>query len=340
MEQLNYFQLDDIIQLCVTGDIDMHEPIEITNKFKNQRVEISLLKHFLILCKQQQIPLIHILSRLRCQLREHLLQLIRDNAFIRHYTQNVIEEWRLDCPPEELFQDGLEQCNYSEGSDLFDYSLLTNEQKKSQEGGHRLLVIERGLESRQSENLPVTLEFADQIRGKIKDLHADCVGCVDRVKQHSSDLMSKFRMIDPEHLAVITDLASKSKPTYLEYSNQFKQDDNPIFASFLNDTHDLNIPENIHTIYLNYLITLNMIKKEINYMNHSFKHILKQMNPNLVVLTKFMDGFNELTRYDVTDSGELKEPPMDGEPLKEPIAILSDKNEPGLVDKIKSFSFF
>ena len=56
----------------------MHEPIEITNKFKNQRIEISLLKHFLILCKTQQVSLIHILSRLRCQIREYLLGLIED----------------------------------------------------------------------------------------------------------------------------------------------------------------------------------------------------------------------------------------------------------------------
>lgn len=339
MEQLNYFQLDDIIQLCITGDIDMHEPIEITNKFKNQRVEISLLKHFLILCKQQKIPLIHILSRLRCGIRQHLLSLIDENSFIQHYIQNVIDEWRLDCSPVDLFQDGLEQCNYSEGSDLFDYSKLIDEQTKSKQDTHRLHVIEQGLKTRQSENLPVTVEFADEIRVKLKDLHTDCIGCMERVKQHSSDLMDKYSMILPEHLEVITDLSSKSKPTYLEFSNQFKQEDNPIFAAFLNDTHDLNIPENIHTIFLNYLITLNMIQKEMNYMNHSFKHIIKQMNPHIIVLNKFMDGFNELTRYDVVE-GELQEPPMDGEPLKEPIAIMGDRHETGLVDKIKSFSFF
>ena len=48
MEQLNYYDLDTIINHCSMGHIDMHEPIEVTNKLKNKKIEISLLKHFLI----------------------------------------------------------------------------------------------------------------------------------------------------------------------------------------------------------------------------------------------------------------------------------------------------
>lgn len=338
MDQLNYFQLDDIIELCVLGDIDMHEPIEITNKFKNQRIEISLLKHFLILCKTQQVSLIHILSRLRCQIREYLLGLIEDNSFIRHYIQNVIQEWRLSCTPEDLFQDGLDQCNYSEGSDLFDYSQLQTEQTCSQEGGHRLKVIERGLDTRQKENIPMTVEYATQIKDKLKDLQTECLGCMDRVKSHSLDIKDKYRMVQPEHLDVLLDLAGKSKPTYLEYSNQFKQEDNPVFAAFLNDTHDLNIPDNIHTVFLNYVLTITMIKKEMNYINYSFKSIMGTMKPNIVVLSKLLDGFKPETHE--VQEGNLVVPPMDGEPLQEPIAITTEESSPNLIEKVKSFSFF
>ena len=31
MDQLNYYDLENILSKCVAGEIDMHEPIEVTN---------------------------------------------------------------------------------------------------------------------------------------------------------------------------------------------------------------------------------------------------------------------------------------------------------------------
>ena len=38
MDQLNYYDLENILSKCVSGEIDMHEPIEVTNKLKNQKI--------------------------------------------------------------------------------------------------------------------------------------------------------------------------------------------------------------------------------------------------------------------------------------------------------------
>ena len=35
MEDLHYYDLPGLIKLCVMGDIDMHEPLEISNRLKN-----------------------------------------------------------------------------------------------------------------------------------------------------------------------------------------------------------------------------------------------------------------------------------------------------------------
>jgi len=37
-----------------------------------------------------------------------------------------------------------------------------------------------------------------------------------------------------------------------------------------------------------------MIKKEMNFITHSFKGLLTDIQPKMVILTKFMDGLNEL----------------------------------------------
>jgi hypothetical protein len=293
MDQLNYYDLENIISKCVSGEIDMHEPIEVTNKLKNQRTEMSILKHLLILCQSDKKSLIHILSVLRYKIKSHLLELINDSAFIRHYIQNVIHEWSLHVTPADLFKDGLDQCDYHEGDDLYDYGQLINEKKCSQDGGHKLKVLEDGLKTRQEEYKPMTSEFAGLIQDKVRDLHTECYDCMGRIKSQASDTMEKGQLLDPKHKDVIIDLSSKTKATYLEYSDRLKEDSSA-FSTFLSEKQDLDIPDNIHTIFLNYLITLNMVKKEMNFITHSFKGLLTDIQPKMVVLTKFMDGLNEL----------------------------------------------
>jgi len=315
MDRLNYYDLQNILSKCVLGEIDMHEPIEVTNKLKNQKTEMSVLKHLLVLCQTDKKSLIHVLSVLRYKIKSKLLELINDNAFIRHYIQNVIHEWTLDITPVDLFGDGLDQCDYNEGDDLFDYNQLILEKRNIQESAHKLKILEEGIKRRQEEYNPMTGEYAELIQGNVRDLHTRCHDCMGRIKQHTGETMEKHKMLDPRHKDIIIDLSSKSKSTYMEYSNRIKDEESSTFATFLNEKHDLDIPDNIHTIFLNYLITLNMIKKEMNFITHSFKGLLIDIQPRMVILTKFMDGLNELEGL-VEESEPLDEGPetIDDEP--------------------------
>lgn len=345
MEQLNYYDLDKFINNCVSGDIDMHEPLEVTNKLKNQRIEISVLKHLLILCNSNKQSLIHLLSALRYKIKQHILELIDDNAFIRHYIQNVINEWRLDISPTDMFTDGLGQCGYKEGDDLFDYREFINQRKLAQEGGRKIVSLEKGMQQRQREFKPFTRDYADQIKGKVKDLHGECYSCMGKVKQYVVETEDKNKMMDPLHKDILIDLSCKSKPTYLEYSNKIKQEESEVFSNFLNEANDLDIPDNIHTIFLNYLITLNMIKKEMNYINSSFKGVLSEMQPKMVMLTKFMDGLNEVEIEDepiVEETGEAMvdrdaELPTNPSMFESAVNEISDSAP---VKFVKNISFF
>ena len=328
---MKYYDLDNIIDHCSSGRIDMHEPIEVANQNQTVRNEITILKHLVILSKSENLSLISILSRLRCKLKENLLSLISDNAFVRHYIDNVIQEWRLDISSSELLNDGLSSCGQD---DVFNYKLLTDELDCSQKGGAKLEEIEKVLKGRQEQYKPMTAEYAKQMKLKLSDLNTECNACSDRTKQHSVETMTKYKAMDPHHLQVLIDLSSKPKSAYLEFSNHFR-DTNETFAIFLSETNDLEIPTTIHTIFLNYLITLNMMKKEMNYINNSLKQIVVYMNPKLEVLGKLVDSFTHMNNVDVVDTVHE---PMDGEGLNSNIVV----TEPASVlDTIKDkFTFF
>ena len=309
MEELKYYDLERMIQKCVSGDIDMHEPIEVTNILKNQRHEMSILKHFLLLCQSDKKSLIHILSILRYQIKQKLLELINSNHFINRYIQNIIHEWSLDITPVDLFTDGLDQCNYIEGEDLVNYDNLLEERKKIQEGGMKLQTLEDALKERQLSYTPMTRDYADQIKQRIKDLHTECTGCIGRIKGHTSNTMERYSMLDPKHTDILLDLSTKSKSTYLEYSNRIQKDESSSLSIFMNEVNDLDIPDNIHTIFLNYILTLTMIKKEMNFISHSFKGLLSTIQPKMGILDKFMDGSNELELLVVDEAPEKSNEP-------------------------------
>ena len=291
MEELNYYDLENIMKHCVEGNIDMHEPIEVTNKLRNKKVEISLLKHFLIVCKSENTTLIHILSQLRYELKLMLLKLVQSNQYVNQYIQHVINEWSLKITPEELLQDGLDQCNYREGDDLIDYETYLKEKLNIQEGGNRLIVLQDAIKQRQDSHKMVTKDYADKIQKKIQDIHTECSDCVGRIKHNITDVTHKHKLLDPLHRDVLLDLSTKAKSTYLEFLH--KQNSTPL-SILMSELQDLDIPDNIHTIFLNYVITLNMIKKELYYISNSYKYLLHQMNPHMESLSEFMEGTNPL----------------------------------------------
>jgi hypothetical protein len=343
MESLRYHDLENILVHCATGRINMHEPIEVMNQSQTMKTEMTVLKHLVVLSKTEKVSLIHILSRLRCSLKEQLEKLIEENAFVKHYVVNVIKEWRLDISTSDLLNDGLDNCNYEKG-DLFPYEKLVEELECSQRGGSKLDEIERILRERQEKHKPMTPDYSKQMKIKLSDLLNECTECSSRVKSQSVDAQTTYRSMDPKHLQVLIDLSFKPKSSYLEFSNQFR-DTNHIFAVFLSETHDIEIPDTIHTMFLNYLLTVNMIKKEMNYINNSLKQIVVYMDPKLETLGKLVKSFTLLDpEEDVIDTVHE---PMDGEGLQENIVIKDDSmiDPQEVIDSIKDsikdkFTFF
>lgn len=288
--ELNYFDLTGFLSKCVLGEIDLHEPLEITNKLKNRRHEVSPLQHLLILCRSDSRTLINILSIIRNKLREKIVQLINDNSFVRSYIQNIIYEWNEEISPLDIFFDNLHKCGYTEGEDIFNYQSLIDETKLMQKAGGLLDSLEEEINKSQSTFVPMTSEYADSITDKVRDIHQKCYNCMNRVRDNIKEADDKYSGLKPKYMDILLDLSTKCKSSYLEFSN--KHNDSSSLSAFLSDKNNYDIPDNINTIFLNYTIVVNMLRKEMNYITKRFHGLLEGIKPKTIVLTKFMDGVN------------------------------------------------
>ena len=304
MDELNYYDLPGLIKLCVTGEIDMHEPLEVSNHMKNQKVEISILKHFLILSQRDSKSLIHILSMIRSRIKEYLINLISENHFIRKYIENVIQEWGESIDVEDLFTDGLGECGYSEGDDIIPYEDLLQKINVSKEVSQKLKMIEDGIKERQESYTPVTRDYADQVQERIQDLHGQCTECMGQLKEQCGGAMEKMSFIEPKHRDILIDLSIKPKSMYIEYLSSVSKEESNILSIFMSELQNVHIPDNIHTIFLNYVITINMLKKEINYISNSFKKLIVDTQPRLQLLDKFTDGSDDLQMLVIDDADD------------------------------------
>ena len=72
---------------------------------------------------------------------------------------------------------------------------------------------------------------------------------------------------------------------YMEY---IKNNDNTvsIFDSLVVNKNDADIPDNINTIFLNYILIINMIKKELHYIITIYESILEKLSEKYSMLNK------------------------------------------------------
>jgi hypothetical protein len=335
MEQMKFLSKQTFMDGCCSGTIDMHLPLEITNHIQTMKTEVSVLKHLLIICQLEKVPLLDILSELRCQLKYKLHELIDSNPFVYKYIENVIGEWRMNISPHELLDDSMESCNYSEGSPIFNYQCLVDEINSSQKGGALLEDLEKELSERQSTFTPMTRDYVESMKQRVSDASSKCNSCLENTQKYTNEVAVKHSHVNLHHSDIVIDMSCKPKPMYLEYCNQFK-DENPVFETFLNDSNDLTIPDNINTMFLNYLLIINMIKKELNYINDSFKQVLVVIEPHTKTLDTLKEGLGNLVTVD--------DPAMDGEGLDEDL-VVTRASSPPTVDSsssisLPSFSFF
>ena len=65
-----------------------------------------------------------------------------------------------------------------------------------------------------------------------------------------------------------------------------------IFSRLLNTSSDQDIPKHINTIFLNYIMIINMLKKEYHFIITTLKTINKNLEQKYISLDGLMKGLN------------------------------------------------
>ena len=83
----------------------------------------------------------------------------------------------------------------------------------------------------------------------------------------------------------------KSKTNYLEKVDEI-HDNSSVFGRLLNTSTDKDIPKNINKIFMNYILVINMLKKEYHYLITTLKSINHDLDNRHGSLDGLVKGLN------------------------------------------------
>ena len=235
-EELNYYKLDDFYRKCMDGTIDMHGQIKLKDRAQTKEYRISFVRHVLYLCKHHNTNLLDILNTLKDKIETFVKRLIRENFYIKSYIQSVISEWSLNLEPEEIF---------NKINEVFKYKDFMEENKTFNQLMGGMKSLERNIMKKEYN------EDTD-IRDTLSLLFTNCTDCKDKIKKHIERLIRITSNLEPTYNYLLTDLSMKHKPNYLEMANESEKNSS-IFNRLINTSTDRDIPDNINTIFLNYI---------------------------------------------------------------------------------------
>ena len=131
--------------------------------------------------------------------------------------------------------------------------------------------------------------------GDIKDtlllLYTNCTDCKEKINMHIQKLIKITSELEPTYSYLLLDLSNKSKPNYLEMVDEANKN-STIFSRLLNTSSDQDIPKHINTIFLNYIMIINMLKKEYHFIITTLKTINKNLEQRYISLDGLMKGLN------------------------------------------------
>ncbi len=274
-EELNYYKLDDFYDKCMKGDITMNKQIKLKNRDHTKEHYISFITHVLYLCNHNNTNLLDILNTLKDKIETYVKNLIRNNYYVRTYIQTIIQEWALTVDSESIFDKGNESIKYEE---FMKHNRDFNE-------------LIGGMKSLEKNILKNEYNEDTDIRELLTMLFTNCTDCKDRIKAQIEQLIRIVSNLEPTYNYLILDLSMKHKANYLEIANESEQNSS-IFNRLINTSTDRDVPDNINTIFLNYILLINLLKKEYHFLITSLKSIDYNLSEHHNSLNVMMDGLN------------------------------------------------
>ena len=242
MVDSDFLQIKLLVREMIEGKIQINKPLVITSSDRTNTEELSFLSHILKYNNVKKNTMLIFLNEVLEIFNNQIIKLMR-NSNIQNYIDNVKLEW-------------------DDSSDILFKDIFTEEQVKSMENiMENINELCRGFKeintSVESNNVTDLVEEDDLV-----DRMDTFVGLISEFNENIGEITSELDRFEENlnelNSCVLLDLSMKNKRLYLEFNDM---------------TDDKNIPENIQNIFLNYLLILNLLKKQIIYYKKTIKKV-------------------------------------------------------------------
>lgn len=275
MVDSDFLQIKLLVREMIEGKIQINKPLVITSSDRTSTEELSFLSHILKYNNVEKNTMLIFLNEVLEIFNNQIIKLMR-NSNIQNYIDNVKLEW--DDSTDILFKD-----------------IFTEEQVKSMENiMENINELCRGFKeintSVESNNITDLIEEDDLVErmdtfvGLITEFN-------ENIGEITSELDSFEENLNKLNSCVLLDLSMKNKRLYLEFNDM---------------TEDKNIPENIQNIFLNYLLILNLLKKQIIYYKKTIKKVVEisgNMEHHTVSTKKVVKAQDKLFMFQEQERG-------------------------------------
>ena len=237
-----FLELKLLVKEMIEGKIQINKPLVITSSDRTKTEELSFLSHVLKYNDVKKETMFVFLNEVLEVFNKEMNKLMR-NRNVQRYIDGVKGEW--DDLSDILFKD-----LFTEDQVKLMESLLEN----INELCRRFKEINTTVESN---NVTDVVEEADLV-----DRMDTFVKSIKEFNENTEEIMEQLDRYEGNlnklNTCVLLDLSMKNKKLYLEFNGV---------------TEDRGIPENIQNVFLNYLLILNLIKKQIVYYKKTVKKV-------------------------------------------------------------------
>ena len=237
-----FLELKLLVKEMIEGKIQINKPLVITSSDRTKSEELSFLSHVLKYNGVKKETMFVFLNEVLEVFNKEMNKLMR-NRNVQRYIDGIKGEW--DDLSDILFKD-----LFTEDQVKLMESVLEN----INELCRRFKEINTSVESN---NVTDVVEEADLV-----DRMDTFVKSIKEFNENTEEIMEQLDRYEGNlnklNTCVLLDLSMKNKKLYLEFNEL---------------TDDKNIPENIHNVFLNYLLILNLIKKQVVYYKKTVKKV-------------------------------------------------------------------
>ena len=237
-----FLELKLLVREMIEGTIQINKPLIITSSDRTNSEELSFLSHVLKYNDVKKDTIFVFLNEVLDVFNKQISKLMR-NSNIQKYIDNVKNEWSdlSDILFKEIFSED-------------QVELMENLIENINELCRRFKEINTSVESNNVTDIVEEDDLVDRM-----DTFVESVEEFNKNAEEITGELNRFEgNLNKLDTCILLDLSMKNKQLYLEFNDI---------------SEDKNIPENIQNIFLNYLLILNLIKKQIIYYKKTIKKV-------------------------------------------------------------------